>query len=1317
MSNGLLYIAGLIVLVLAALFAGPYFVDWNGYRGVFEEEATRILGRRVRVGGNVNVRLLPEPYVSFDKLKIADPTSTTGDAFFSAESFTMKLSVPPLLKGVLEAKQVVLKKPVLRLAFDADGRGNWSALRITPGTLPFVPADVTLQSVDIEDGTIGFYGPKGREFSRVEGLDGELSAESIEGPFSFIGMVKWRGAQRELRVATAPPDAGGNVRFKANVRGDGRNNFYVVDALISELDGTPRVNGDLTAKLELDPATLPSAAASDGVVAVQGGEKPILDFKAKIAGNSQSLNLDDMTLSFERVGQPQLINGSAATTWSDGLAVDLKFASRWLDLDRIASAGANERPLDIASSIVAAATQALPGASNSKLRFDLDQAALGGETVSDIRVQLAGTNGVLVLQELRAGLPGGTRVALDGEVADAVSRKTFQGDLALRGTSLSRFLSWATKGDKFAEAIQSEGLFSLQGQLGVGDKTIDLVDAIVEAGGNALAGEFHYSGGERSTLALAVEGPEIDARPFWPHSVGYLHRAVLGDGAGKPEDTSQRPGWFDLTTTDLKLQIKTGRLLTGRHTLRDVDLDCAIEQGRLVLPTFRFTANEGLSFNLEGDINEVEGQSTGVLRWILSAPTPGAYSEFIDLIELDGARKAEALRWAGLVPMQLAGAIDFGQRTEASADVSLDGAVQGGRLVADFKFDSGLRQWRQSHADVTVTIQTRDIVRSLSDLGGAPARVTDEGVRRGGEIFLSAIGTPDDGLLASANVQAVGLSLVYEGSVRFPADGGRELDGEMRMAARELSDIMSLAGLGGGGLRGVGIEGELKIAAHGDVIEVDPNNLTIADSKIDGRLSVTRPEGASAVVSAKLDVDEASIPGLLTAVLDRSVTAQVEAEPLTEGKVIWPEHPFDFAALKGVEGKVEVDFGTLSLDQGMAIQKAHLDVALSPDKITVTKLEGRALGGELTATLDVERAAGGATVSGNVQLHGAQLASGSAEKNAEETASLSLEFSGRASTPGALLTVASGKGELKIGEAKMPAPTPFAVVATSEAVLTGEAGGTGEALAKALREQFAAGKVQIGPRVIAIEIADGAAKLAPFTLQSDAGRTAVETTIDLASLVVDSAWLVEPRAPDVEQPDRPRKGALPSLNVVYTGPLKDLWTLEPRVTTGPLERELAIRRMELDAEQLERLHRLDAERARREEERRRAEEERLRAEEERRRALEEAKRARAAEEFAPPGNVFVQPPAPQPASPTTGVPQALPDTSLIDSMPEVPSASPDDVQVGVPGDVDPVTGEPLPPVSGQPAQTAPRQYRRKRSVNRNIPAGEQVLRSLQNFPN
>ena len=105
MSNFFVGLAVFCITVIGSLFAIPYFVDWNSYRGVFEEEATRILGREVRVGGNVNVRLLPSPYVSFEKLRIADPTGSTGEPFFRAENFTMRLSAPPLLKGIIEGAE------------------------------------------------------------------------------------------------------------------------------------------------------------------------------------------------------------------------------------------------------------------------------------------------------------------------------------------------------------------------------------------------------------------------------------------------------------------------------------------------------------------------------------------------------------------------------------------------------------------------------------------------------------------------------------------------------------------------------------------------------------------------------------------------------------------------------------------------------------------------------------------------------------------------------------------------------------------------------------------------------------------------------------------------------------------------------------------------------------------------------------------------------------------------------------------------------------------------------------------------------------
>jgi hypothetical protein len=439
-------------------------------------------------------------------------------------------------------------------------------------------------------------------------------------------------------------------------------------------------------------------------------------------------------------------------------------------------------------------------------------------------------------------------------------------------------------------------------------------------------------------------------------------------------------------------------------------------------------------------------------------------------------------------------------------------------------------------------------------------------------------------------------------------------------------------------------------------------------------------------------------------------------EPATAGKTIWPEHPFDFAALEGFEGNLGVSFGTLWLDAGKPVRNARLEVSLAPGKVTVTKLEGKVLGGDMIATAALERASGGANLAGDVRITGMQIKQPAANakdgKDAKDAqAALSLDFAGRASTPGALIAVASGKGELALGDVAVHAPTPLAVVATSEAVLSGEAGGSGEQLVAALRAQIAASEVVIGPRKVGIEIVDGAAKLAPFTLDSDAGSTKVVTTVDLASFLVDSAWTVELRAPDVPQPDRPRKGALPSLNVVYAGPLQDAWALEPRIAADQLERELAIRKMELDADQLERLHKADAERARKEDERRKS--------------LESDQGSVPAEPSPAPGAALpvapVTPVTPIDPATTGATPMAEPSTPDVpDVLPSsgaapgliVPPAPGQEAQVLPSQGTDPATAGAVPPGA---APLAPEtNYRPRRQAPRQVGPGEQMQRALGN---
>lgn len=1317
MSNGLLYIAGLLTLVLAALFAVPYFVDWNGYRGVFEEEATRILGREVRVGGDVNLRLLPAPFVRFEKLRIADPTGTTGDPFFRAESFTMKLSVPPLLKGIIEANEIELKRPILRLALDQDGGGNWRTLSITPGALPFVPSDVTLQSVRIKDGLVKLYGPKGIDFAELDGLNGELKADSIDGPFSFKGTFGWKGSPRELRVATGVTDASGAIRFKAIVRGEKQANAYTVDGRLLDLKGRPRVEGDITAKLELDT---PQATAHGGVLQqLASAESPSVDFKAVFAGDASGLRLDNIALSFERVGQPQLITGAATASWAENLKVDLSLASRWLDLDRIAGAGPAESPVDITRSFVDAVMESLPTEAQTDVRFDLDQASLGGEPVSDVRIGVARDKGAILLKELRAALPGGSKLALYGTMADgaAGAARTFQGELALRGTSLARFLKWAAKHEGVTETVRADGPYALQGRLGMSANAIDLTEAGAEIGGEALTGEVHYRGGARKRLGLVLTGQQIDANRMWPAGVGYVKSLLVGAHASGAEsngdEPQSRPSWLDATKSDLSLRLRAGRLLTGSQPLRDVDMDIAVEQGRLAMRACKFVTDDGLAVDLEGDVADVTGEPQGALRWVFSAPTRDAYAAFVRLWDLPEDAAARAMPYAALAPMRLAGTIRLGGRSKTAADIAADGSVDGGRMAVSARLDGGLGGWRDAASDVSITINSANVVRAFDALTMRAAKRGPEPQPLDGEIFFKAVGVPTSGLLTTATVKAPGLFFAYDGELTLPADGERKFNGDLRISSREVGDILALGGLGtGGALRGVPIIGTVKMVSASHAIELKPQQLAVANSKVDGTMALAYPgDNGPAIVTAQLNVDKASIPGLLSVVLDRGATAAVEAEPAAQGKSIWPESAFDFAALDGVEGKLGITFGSLVLEDGMALGNAQLDVTLAPGKVGITKLEGSALGGSLKAALAIERAPGGASLAGDVRLTGAHLqqaASPAAASNG--TAQLTLELSGRGATPGGLIAVATGKGELELGDMMMRVPTPLAVVSASEAVLSGAAGGSGDELVAAVRDKITDGEVVVGPRKIPIEVADGAVRLAAFTLPSAAGTTTVTTTVDLSSLMVDSAWLLEPKAPDMPQPDKPRNGALPSVNVVYVGPLKDAWTLEPRISADQLERELAIRKMEFDADQLERLHRLDAERARR--------------------AAEHGAVAPA------PGAPAMAAPTAQPVRPAAPAqPMIVPQSSTpLAPVPIAPVPLGEQAPAGVGGHVpelearippletqttDPgaVTADGTDPAVVDPNAAPQAAARPRRAARRQMPAGEQVLRALQNSTN
>ena len=106
MNSLLLTLTALVILVLSALFAAPLFIDWNDYRPAIEAQMSKLVGRDVKVGGDVHLIALPAPHFKFDDIKVANADGSLDTPFLEAASLEAKLDVGTLLTGKVEEHQV-----------------------------------------------------------------------------------------------------------------------------------------------------------------------------------------------------------------------------------------------------------------------------------------------------------------------------------------------------------------------------------------------------------------------------------------------------------------------------------------------------------------------------------------------------------------------------------------------------------------------------------------------------------------------------------------------------------------------------------------------------------------------------------------------------------------------------------------------------------------------------------------------------------------------------------------------------------------------------------------------------------------------------------------------------------------------------------------------------------------------------------------------------------------------------------------------------------------------------------------------------------
>lgn len=1207
MSRVLIFIGAVVACVLTGLIVIPRFVDWNHYRGVLEAEASRLLGREVSVRGEVNLRLLPTPYMQFDEIRIADTRDGARAPIFKADGFTVWLSPGPLFRGALEASRVELIRPVLTLVTERSGGGNWASLGESRARPTFAPSSVTLHAVRITDGAVVLQAPEGDERTRLEIAAGEFSAAALEGPYKLQATLKpaaGAGA-REVRLSTAKPEADGSVRFKGSVRAADGRETYALDGQLLDLTGRSRVVGELTATLPL-PDTSRSAPAPGSSPPAGAAEHHGFDLRATLNADTAGVALSEVALSFDNDGRPQLVTGEAKLAWRDASSL-IRLESRWLDLDRVAGRDANTAPLRLLARLAGGLDKLMPATGRTDATFALDQATLGGDVVSGLRLEIVKENGSLRLKGLHASLPASTRLDAAGVLVREEQDIAFDGDVTVRGASLNRFLAWARRGQDLPE-LRQDGSFTMRGKVSLGANRFAGREMILQLGGNTLSADASWSGQGKRRLTVSVEGPELDVGPLLgnelrlPALVDILLQRGPSNAAAAGARSTAAPVSPQLEST---VQVRVGRLVAGSVSLRDVVADVTLDQDSLQVPVLKFASDDGFAVELGGAVTGLAGGSPrGSIGGHVSATRGAGVNRLADILGLPNLLRPSVRRAEALGPLRLAGTLTVGARGSPALDLAFDGMLADSRLTGRALLDSPGSPWREQRVDVTASLDGQELSTLLAQvLPDTLAASADKSARTPARASLKAVGVPARNLVSLLTLEAAGLSGDYRGRVAVDEGGGVTGEGDLRLTADDLGGATALVGLTSrAGLDGVSAQVHLGTMLEKGRLKLEATQVTLGGAEIGGRLEFGLG-GERPRISGHVRASEISVARLLAIAAARGPPGEQQAGP-AEAPSPWKDGALDLRSLADFDADVRLETAIVSLAPDIAVTDATLEAQVAAGRASIKLLNARGLAGKATGRLTIGRIPAGISLEGEARLTNAALEAFVSGDRPAATGKFSLElnFSSLALSPRGLIAAMRGKGGVTLGDARLYRMGPAAVNAAALGALAVPSEGLAFELRRRLQEGLAAGAQALGPRRLGLELADGVVRMEPLALETSEGRVTANTTVDLETLKFDSEWRVEPKS----LTSRPiaGKGALPAVSLVYVGQLSRLGTVEPRLQSEALERELGVRKMERYVDELERVRRQDEDSVRQEAERLRSLElERQRLEDERQNLL------------------------------------------------------------------------------------------------------------------
>ena len=304
------------IVMVAAVFLIPRFVDVQQYKPRVEQMVANATGRPFSMGGDIELSLFPWVGISLSDLQLGNPPGFEGPVFVSVDAFNVKVKLLPLLSRDVQVKAFVLTGPKVVLVKGADGVGNWEnpgaeatvkghenenkkaaaseknakKESVSPGTLPVTA--LMVERFSISHGSVEWHDKAQKTAMVVSDVDLQLKDISLDAPVAV---------RFSARVDDQPVSLQGQVGPVGNAPGQGDLPLNLTIKLLKELSLAVKgkvVDAVSTPRFQFD---LDLTAFSPRTVLAQLGKSEVLpdapdtfnrfSFKGEVSGDPTALTL------------------------------------------------------------------------------------------------------------------------------------------------------------------------------------------------------------------------------------------------------------------------------------------------------------------------------------------------------------------------------------------------------------------------------------------------------------------------------------------------------------------------------------------------------------------------------------------------------------------------------------------------------------------------------------------------------------------------------------------------------------------------------------------------------------------------------------------------------------------------------------------------------------------------------------------------------------------------------------------------------------------------------------------------------------------